>query len=257
MSHFYKYNGGDPIFLEDVATPAKAKKVKGAMPSVTTVLAIMKDPFLNDIYQPREMTRIAREQPGLTWGQVKDLTYGLRKHPITAKMIPSSEFGTAVHERIEHHVKSDILDIELGEKRNLWDDWALPFVDWYKSENVTPMAAEQMIGNNTIKIVGSVDFIGKDAGGKAFLADYKCRANCKGKAKVYDKDLYQLAIEAWMLQKQCNLDYTPGCISVCIDTDTCEHFHKVWDEDEINYGIDVAKLCAKLYWKTRMQHKKL
>lgn len=257
MSHFYKYNGGDPVFLEDITTPAKAKKVKGAMPSVTTVLAIMKDPFLNDIYQPREITRIARERPDLYWGQVKDLTYGTRKHPVTGDAIPSSEFGTAVHKRIEEHVLADINGTELDPERNAWDDWAIPFVQWYKDENVTAVAAEQMVGDGTVKIVGSVDFIGRDAGGRAFLADYKCRSNCNGKAKVYDKDLYQLAIEAFMLQRACNLDYTPGCISVCIDSETCEHHHKVWDENEIKYGIDVAKLCAKLYWKTRMKHKKI
>jgi len=257
MSHFYKYNAGNPKFLEEIRTPAQAKKSKGVMPSVTTVLSVIKDPFLNDIYQPREITRLAREHPNLGWGSIKDLTYGLRKHPTSAKMIPSSEFGTAVHKRIEDHVLADVNSKRADPELNTWDDWAMPFVQWYRKEGVEPIAAEYMIGNPRIKIVGSVDFIGRDRGGEVFLADYKCRANCKGKAKVYDKDLYQLAIEAWMLKEATNpvLDYIPGCISVCIDSDTCQHFHKVWSPEEILHGIEVAKLCSKIYWKTRMLNK--
>lgn len=252
MAHFYKYNAGNPIFLEDATTPFQASKVPGAMPSVTTVLGIMKDPFLDDIYKPREIARIAREKPALHWRDVKDLTYGLRQHPTTSDLIPSSEFGTAVHKRIEEHVLADLVGSSL-QGRSAWDDWAEPFLHWYKEEGVQAVAAEHMLGNKSIGIVGSVDFIGKDRSGEAFLADYKCRSNCKGKAKVYDKDLFQLAIEAWMLQQRTKLDYIPGCISVCIDIETCEHHHKVWSEDEILHGIEVAKLCAKLYHKTRMK----
>ena len=68
-----------------------------------------------------------------------------------------------------------------------WDDWAEPFIEWYRKNNVTPIAVEHMIGEGTVKIVGSVDFIGKDASGEAFLADYKCRSNCKGRASSTTK----------------------------------------------------------------------
>ena len=252
MAHFYKYNAGNPIFLEDAKTPTQAKKIRGAMPSVTTVLSIMKDPFLDDIYKPREMTKIAREKPNLHWKDVKDLTYGLREHPFTGDMIPSSEFGTAVHKRIEEYVNADINESKI-ESRGAWDDWAEPFILWCREQGVTLIASEHMIGNDKLRLVGSVDFIGKDASGEVFLADYKCRSNCKGKAKVYDKDLYQLAIESWMLQQKTKLKYIPGCVSVCIDIETCEHYHHVWSEDQILHGIKVAKLCAELYNKTRMK----
>ena len=75
MSHFYKYNRGKPIFLEDVATPAQARKVKGAWPSVTTVLGIIKDPFLDSIYKPRKITELARELPDLNWRDISDLRH--------------------------------------------------------------------------------------------------------------------------------------------------------------------------------------
>jgi len=252
MSHFYKYNKGNPIFLEEVATPAQAKKVQGAWPSVTTVLGIIKDPFLDSIYKPMKITELAREMPGLHWRSIADLTYGTRESPVTGEQIPSSEFGTAVHKRIEDFVLAD-MDARLPADKTPWDGWARPFIDWYIDNDVTPVAVEHMLGEGTVKIVGSVDFIGKDASGEAFLADYKCRANCKGTGKFYPKDLYQLAIESWMLSKRAKMDYIPGCISICIDCETKKHYHKVWNPEQILEGIEIAKLCSKLYWRTRMK----
>jgi RecB family exonuclease len=75
------------------------------------------------------------------------------------------------------------------------------FIEWVQDNNVKPIACEKIIADNRIKIAGSVDFIGHDAEGQLFLADYKCRTNTKGKAKVYDKDCQQLAIESWMLSR--------------------------------------------------------
>lgn len=253
MSHFYKYNKGKPVFLQDLATPAQAKKVRGAWPSVTTVLGVISDPFLDKIYKPRKITELARENTGMHWKDILDLTYGTREHPATGEEIASSEFGTAVHKRIEDYVLEDIED-KLIERVTPWDDWALPFIKWYKDNKVLPVAVEHMLGHGSVKIIGSVDFIGKYGDtGKAFLADYKCRANCKGKGKFYDKDCYQLAIEAWMLSRRAGLDYIPDCISVCIDCETKEHYHKVWKADKVQDGIEIAKLCSKLYWRTRMQ----
>ncbi len=252
MSHFYKYNKGNPIFLEDVATPAQAKKIQGAWPSVTTVLGIIKDPFLDSIYKPMKITELAREMPGMHWRGIADLTYGTRESPVTGEQIPSSEFGTAVHKRIEDFVLAD-MDARLPSNKTPWDGWARPFIDWYIDNDVTPVAVEHMLGEGTVKIVGSVDFIGKDASGEAFLADYKCRANCKGTGKFYPKDLYQLAIESWMLSKRAKMDYIPGCISICIDCDTKKHYHKVWNPEQILEGVEIAKLCSKLYWRTRMK----
>jgi len=252
MSHFYKYNKGDPIFLQEIATAAQAKKVRGAWPSVTTVLGILKDPFLDSIYKPRKITELAREKPDLHWKDIADLTYGTRESPVTGNQIPSSEFGTAVHKRIEDFVLAD-MDARRPPEGTPWDIWAQPFIEWYKKNNVTPIAVEHMIGEGSVKIVGSVDFIGKDSSGEAFLADYKCRSNCKGKGKFYPKDLYQLAIESWMLSKRAKLSYIPGCISICIDCETQQHYHKVWSAEQIVEGIEIAKLCSKLYWKTRMQ----
>ena len=51
MAHFYKYGKTKSLFQEDITTPAKAKKIRGVYPSVTTVLSVIKDPFLDGIYK--------------------------------------------------------------------------------------------------------------------------------------------------------------------------------------------------------------
>jgi len=254
MAHFYNCKDTtDPSFEPDIETPAKARKVNKVYPSVTTVLGIVKDAFLDSIYKPRMMTDLARKNPFLPWQELERMTYGFRKHPATNEDIPSSEFGTAVHKTIEDMIESLIWDRmrELPEGRE-YDDWAEPFYQWVLDNDVKPIACERIIADNRIKIAGSVDFIGHDSDGKVFLADYKCRTNTKGKAKTYDKDCQQLAIESWMLMKQHKLDYLPSCISVVIDCDTKKHHHKVWTPDEMQKGIKVAKKCAELYWLLRM-----
>lgn len=254
MSHFYDCRvPEDPTFEADVSTPAQARKAgKKVYPSVTTVLSIVKDPFLDSIYKPKMITALAREYPNLDWRDVESLTYGTREHPGTGDTISSADFGTAVHKTIEEIVNSDILQHTAPRRADVYDDWANPFIDWLKEAGVKPIACECIVANSRLKIAGSVDFIGHDADDRLFLADYKCRTNTKGKAKVYDKDCQQLAIESYMLMKQHKLDYLPACRSVVIDCDTKLHYHKEWSQEEMQKGIKVAKKCAELYWLLRM-----
>lgn len=253
MAHFYDCKN-EPTFDPDVGTPFQAKK-KGTKiyPSVTTVLGIVKDEFLDSIYKPRMMYELTLQGAGDSWQEVERLTYGTRTHPETGDTIQSSEFGTAVHETIEDMINSLIYD----QKRELphnydYDEWGTPFYNWVIENEVRPVACEKLISNSYIKIAGSIDFIGYNKEGTLFLADYKCRTNTKGKAKTYAKDCEQLAIEAWMIMKDHKLDYIPECRSVIIDCDTKEHHHRVWTPEEMEWGITNAKLASKLYWAKRM-----
>lgn len=253
MSHFYNCSDVlNPEFEADIMTPAQARKVKKVYPSVTTVLGIVKDAFLDSIYKPRMITQLAREYPHLVWQEIERLTYGTRENPVNGETIASSEFGTTVHKVIEDFINHDYLHIGEAPSDSIWNAWAQPFVNWVNEEGVRPVACEHIIASNRIKIAGSVDFIGYDSDEKLFLADYKCRTNTKGKAKCYDKDCQQLGIEAYMLMVERKLDYLPGCISVIIDCDTQKHYHKVWSPEELEKGIKVAKKCAELYWMLRM-----
>ena len=253
MAHFYNCtNVSDPEFEPEVTTPAQARKKRRVYPSVTTVLGIVKDSFLDSIYKPRMITQLAREFPNLVWQDIERLTYGTREHPITGDTIESSEFGTTVHKVIEDHVEYGFLGADERPKPSVWDHWAMPFIEWIQTEGVTPVACERIIASNQVKIAGSVDFLGHDSEGKLFLADYKCRTNTNGKAKTYDKDCQQLAIESFMIMKEHNLDYLPACRSVIIDCDTRKHYHKEWNDKQMQNGIRVAKKCSELYWLLRM-----
>jgi len=252
MAHFYDCNDTLDAFLrEDISTVAQARKVRAIYPSVTTVLSICKDEFLDGIYKPRMITDLARENPTLPWQAIERLTYGTRQHPTDGRGIPSSDFGTAVHKRIEELVQAKLHGHEVPECP--YTEWATPFLDWIEEEQVKPVATECIIADKLHKIAGSVDFVGYDHEGNLFLADYKCRTNTKGKAKVYDKDCEQLAIEAFMIQRQYDLAYTPECRSVVIDCGTKKHWHHVWNTDDVKKGIANAKLMAKLYWNKRMK----
>ena len=98
MAHFYDCNDTLDAFLrDDITTVAQARKVRAIFPSVTTVLGICKDEFLDSIYKPSKMVELGREHPYLHWREIERLCYGMRKHPTDGSLIPSSEFGTAVH----------------------------------------------------------------------------------------------------------------------------------------------------------------
>lgn len=253
MAHFYNCEViADPTFDPRTSTPAQARKNGKTYPSVTTVLGIVKDAFLDSIYKPRMMTELAREYPHLDWRDVERLTYGTKEHPANGETISSAEFGTAVHKTIEDIINSEILMHSSPRRADVYDDWAHPFIRWVEEAGVRPIACEYIVANSRLKIAGSVDFIGYDADDRIFLADYKCRGNTKGKAKVYAKDCQQLAIESFMLMKLRGLDYLPACRSVIIDTETKRHMHKEWSMDEMQHGIKVARKCAELYWLTRM-----
>ena len=70
MSHFYATKAKTPSLVEDVQTPAKAKKIEGMYPSVTTVISILKDDFLHGIWMPKKITEIARYNPNIGYEEV-------------------------------------------------------------------------------------------------------------------------------------------------------------------------------------------
>jgi hypothetical protein len=61
MAHFYTAEKL-PKFIEEVETPAQARKNKKAWPSVTTVLGLVKDSFLDSIYIPSKTVELARDE---------------------------------------------------------------------------------------------------------------------------------------------------------------------------------------------------
>ena len=76
MAHFYNCEDSlNPEFEPEVGTPFQARK-KGAKiyPSVTTVLGIIKDDFLDSIYKPRMMYELTLQGAGSCWQEIERLT---------------------------------------------------------------------------------------------------------------------------------------------------------------------------------------
>lgn len=253
MAHFYDCKDAkSPILNPEITTPSQAVKAgKKIYPSVTTVISsTIRDPFLDVIHKPRSLVKFARmeEHDDKDWRDLERLCYGERLCPETEEMIPSSEFGTRVHNCAEKLLNAYRYSDDYEEDEH-YDPFAAPFLDWVKDNEHKVIATEYMLADGRLKLCGSVDAILKDQNdSQLFLADYKCRKS----KQFYDKDLWQLAIESEMLRRR-GLDYQPRCISVCIDVTTKKHHHKVWDQDKVKEAIEIMKLITKLYWKIRMK----
>tara|TARA_R110002153_G_scaffold51017_7_gene143574 strand:- start:1888 stop:2646 length:759 start_codon:yes stop_codon:yes gene_type:complete len=246
MSHFYNCSDPEP-FLTNAQTPPQARKI-GAYPSVTTVMGIIKDPFLDGIWSPSKFVELARENPNWGMDEIHRRKFGMRQSPEDNSEMTASEYGTTVHGRLEKHIDSIIR----GQEPKLdsdWDAWAEPFLKHIVDNKIEPVSVEFVAWDDELKVAGSVDFIGRLPDGKYYMADYKCR-DCKGKGgKFYEKkDCTQLAIESWMLARMWDLEYLPFITSVCIDIGSQKHYHKEWSFKQMQKGIERFKLMSEIYW---------
>jgi hypothetical protein len=251
MAHFYNCTKIKQPFLEkEITTPSQAKKHKDKIfPSITTLIgSTIKDPFLDSVHKPRSMVKYARmeEYADLDWKDIEQLCYGLVESP-DGRMIPSSEFGTSVHNSCEKLLNA----LKFGDDEyepSMYDEYAQPFIDWVQENNYKIIGTEYPIADNLIKTCGTIDVVLKDeTQNHIFICDYKCRKS----RQFYDKDLWQMAIECEMIRRR-GLDYLPSCISVCIDINTKQHHHKKWTEEQMKKAIQIVKYISKLYWAIRM-----
>ena len=254
MAHFYDCSNPKSLELkQEITTPSQATKAgKRIYPSVTTIIgSTIKDPFLDSVWKPRSMVEFARmeEHSDKDWRELEQLCYGERECPETGEMIPSSEFGTRVHNCAEKLLIAYAQGVYYDEDE-WYDPYAQPFIDWVDEMGHKVVATEYMISDNTIKTCGSIDVVLRGShSNELFLCDYKCRK----RKQFYEKDLWQLAIESDMMRRKGKLDYLPQCISICIDINTKKHHHKVWSEDQVKEAIQIFKWMSKLYWKLRMK----
>tara|TARA_A100000171_G_scaffold81_1_gene85 strand:+ start:3583 stop:4341 length:759 start_codon:yes stop_codon:yes gene_type:complete len=246
MSHFYDCTTADP-FLTSANTPTQAKNLD-AYPSVTTVMGIIKDPFLDGVWSPKKFVELARENGEWDMDEIFRRKFGMRTSAVDGSEITSSEFGTSVHARLEKHI-GDMIAKKEPKLDSEWDAWTEPFLKHIVDNKIEPIAVELIAYDDEIKVAGSVDFVGKMPDGKYYLADYKCR-DCKGRGgKFYEKkDCTQLAIESWMLARMWDLEYLPWITSVCIDIETKKHYQKEWNWKQMQKGIERFKLTAEIYW---------
>jgi ATP-dependent exoDNAse (exonuclease V) beta subunit len=244
--HFYKRTEGGIEFLKNVKTPAQARK-SAAYPSVTTILKLMPSDHI-DRWRLEESIRLAREFPEYKTHEILDRLWGVRECPNTGDEISSSEFGTAVHAQME-----DFANLAKDSEWPTPDDdgyshFCLDAIKQFKKRGVEPISAEEIVFDDDLRIAGTIDLLAK-IDGKVSLLDYKCRS-CKGeKAKSYNKDCAQLAIEAAIVANDMDLDYFPPTYTVCICSDTGKAWLRKWTAPVVKRNLGDFLACRMLYMK--------
>lgn len=252
--HTYKHTSKGWKFNKTITTEAKARKSPGSVPSVTTVLGILKDDFLHGIWVPQQAVKLAREmllapKDGcVAWKyNIEDIPqaiYGFRTCPETGEQITSSSFGTNAHAFMEEWANCLIEGAE--------PDYSHPYAGVCKDaiaklERIgTPVYAELLVGSLEDESCGALDLVA-EVDGELHLVDFKFRSCRGGKAKFYDKDCDQLSIEAEWLQAEKNLDYLPKITSICIDSDTGSATFKTWTTENQAAGAHRWRCCRALY----------
>lgn len=244
MSHFYDCN--DTPYLTDARTAVQARKIN-AYPSVTTILGTQMTDFMHNIWIPRKLVELAREHPELSVAEIQRLKYGQRICPETKNKIPSSEFGTAVHARLEDVLNNRINGKGLEQSESAYDGWVEPFIDFIDDNGITPLACEKIVYCHKMKSAGSIDLIAKK-GARLHLFDYKCRDTKGTGGKFYEeKDCSQLAVESLWVKNLMGLEYMPKITSVCICTESKRHYHKNWTATQMRKGVSRFRNLNRLY----------
>lgn len=225
--HFYKCIPGErPEFLPDVQTIPQARKVEFAYPSVTTILSLFTDPFMA---RWRNEKLFNMDPDSCDFDEAMVSLYGYRKCPETGEQIPSSEFGTRAHARMEAWANCE----DIGD--DPYDSIISEVIEKFKEMKAVPEVSEYIISSEADQCAGTIDLIAT-VDGKLELFDYKFR-DCKGKVKTYDKDLEQLAIESQWVKDKFKLDYLPAITTVCVDSTTGKCWFKKWSNKMQLRGI--------------------
>ncbi len=245
MSHFYKVNkNGHCKLASGVTSPTKARK-SGAMASVTTMLGVMPNDFLNK-WSRNQIWIMANT--GLSFEECEHRRYGLRRD-VDGRMVTSAKFGTNVHKALELHLER-MADGDISANNGPYSAYVNPFAIWFRENDYSLVEAEAICYSVERKTAGTIDVLAKDADGKFVLMDFKTRAvrhTDKPESKTYLKDAAQLAVEADIIRVDNDLDYTPQTISVVIAAGDGRLGIRHWPTDKQSYALEVFDACANLY----------
>jgi len=247
MSHYYTKNkDGGITLLKEVTTPSQARKHGSALVSVTTLLGYLPNDYINNIWKPKKYVELGREHPDLDASEITALMWGVRTCPETGEEISSSDFGTRAHARLEDHMNGIIQGEDIL-RNHPYDPIVAQTVRWLSDNGFTPVQAEKMVACEKRGTAGTIDLIALKEE-KLCLLDYKFRDCPSGEGKFYDKDVAQLAVEANIVAEQYRLDYIPGCLSICIDTNTGVPHVKQWTRAAVNRGQQLFEAARLMYY---------
>ena len=222
--HLYKCTPNERPTRSTLETASEGRKAAHTYPSVTTVLGLYKDSFIEH-WRGEQMHKLA--SAGMDLEQAKAALWGMRTCPETGDEIESSLFGTNAHGCMEDWANGkDVTG-------SAYYATCKETIAKLKEMKAVPWEAEYIVSSHVDECAGTVDLIAQ-VKGKPHLFDYKFR---NGTGKFYQKDCAQLAIEAVWLQDLLGLDEMPSCTSICINADTGETSFKTWSNLMIDRGI--------------------
>ncbi len=246
--HYYT-QGLNPVLLKDVNTPSKAHKAD-AVPSVTTILSWMPNDYLDNVWKPKMMVELARKYKELDVDKIKELMWGIKRCPRSGEMVSSATFGTRAHARMEQLVDGYLCD-GLLPMDDPYDVVCKETFEHILNESFTPLNTELTIGSARLKTAGTIDLLALDRNEKYCLIDYKFRECENGEGKYYDKDLAQLAVEAYMIAELYALDYyIPDIYTFCIDTLSGDLHVKKWSDKMKTKGEKIFMAEYNRYWES-------
>ena len=248
MAHYYSVNSGNVKLLKAVETPSQARKHGNALASVTTILSYLPAGYVEKVWKPAKLVELARLYKDADMETLNNLLWGLRRCPETQELIPSADYGTRAHARMEDLVNG-FIDDGLLPHAHMYDGVCLDTFDYLQKNGFTPLHTEYMVACEDRRIAGTIDLVALDANEKVCLLDYKFRDCDDGKIKAYDKDCSQLAIEALIWKEQNGLDYMPDCYTVCVDTNTGTPHVKKWTAKMVAKGVERFESARIAYYR--------
>ena len=152
----------------------------------------------------------------------------------------AAEFGTRLHDAIEHYGTGKAVDSDLQ-----------PYLDYYAewhNENVAEIIArETVLCDHTMGIAAKVDMIFRDKFGDIVICDHKTQGIKEGnKGEARQGHVEQVAFAARTYQKVNGLSETPRCMNLIINSIKPEPVQPhPWDADDVDLGY---KRFVSLAW---------
>ena len=241
--HIYDCSDTDNPFLSDETSIKSIRKSKYLFPSVTTILKVIPNPFLQE-WVVKKCISLGREHPEKDIDEVRDLAWGQVATP-DGDIVSSSSFGTQAHYALEQ-LFLDSVQPEVLSTGDSWRDFVMDAYHDIIDKGIKNPEPEVLILDTGLRVAGMIDLLAM-INGKYVLMDYKFRS-CDGTGKFYDSDCYQLSIESFFVQQKYNLDYLPKICSICIDNKSGRAYFKWWSQKKLDRGIQVFLDARDLYF---------
>ncbi len=180
--------------------------------------------------------------------------YGNRVYQISqTKARDAALFGKELHAAVEVYPQMPMNQEMMP--------WFLKFENWWKANDVIPIARESVLLDHDLGVAGTADLIAHHRGLRA-IVDFKTqdvKVDDKGNKKpaYYDSWPRQLAFYAVADSKNSQtFPLLPRCISLILDSNpNGELYEKVWEKNEILSAYEDFTIAAYQWFKGGLKRK--